>query len=80
MKSVPIHPPTDEADRTSEERHRQMMSIKVVIDSIATNDNHLKLNLNDIMKEFESYFTFNDLEKNRQLYINMLTKRATKQR
>jgi len=32
-----------------------MKLIEVVIDSIATNNNHQKPNLNDIIKEFETY-------------------------
>jgi len=45
MKSVPIPPPTDEVDRTSEDHRQHMTLIKTLIDLIATNNNQ-KLNLN----------------------------------
>jgi len=56
MKSVPIPPSTEKVERTLENYRESMTTIKIV-----TNNNQ-KLNLNDVMNRFISYFTLDDLE------------------
>jgi hypothetical protein len=72
MKSVPNPPPTDKAERISEE---SMTLIKVVIDSL-TNNNQM-LDLNDVMNQFksDSYFTSDDLEKYKPVIIEYVNQK-----
>ena len=72
MKSVSIPPPTDKAEKISEEF---IILIKVVIDSL-TNNNQM-LDLNDVMDKFESnsYFTSDELEKYKPVIIEYVNQK-----
>jgi hypothetical protein len=80
MNSVSIPPPTDKAERISEDHKQIMTLIEVVINSIESKNNQ-KLDLNDVINLFKSdcYLTSDDLEKYKPViieYVNLKNKEA----
>ena len=80
MNSVPIPPPTNKAERISEDHKQIMTLIEVVINSIELKNNQM-LDLNNVINLFESdsYLTSDDLEKYKPViieYVNLKNKEA----